>query len=331
MPRLRGMALLLFASVLTQSGTSWANNDPPQDQNQSSHIALVRAYALRDFHQSLLDRLSGSIVRRFPYRMVSDSKGRILVTDAGASLIHVFDVEHGVRSQIGGSSTHRLNFPGCIAVDAADNVYVTDRGARAVLVFNRDGRFLRTIGAGALLVPTGLAVDKQSRTLYVADWLRGEILAFDLKGNFLHVIGGPGFGPGELYGAEDIILHQSTLVVLDRFNYRFDIFDLQGQFLRASSFGLDQMPVAFAFDGEGNLFYVDLDSGALVAVDPQGRILARTAQLPVFDQRSRPPLGVGFMCLATDLVGGILAVGPTLDIETLKVEADKPNSISWLQ
>jgi hypothetical protein len=111
MPTSRLVALILFVAILVQSGKSWADENTSLDQIQSSHIALIRTYAPRDFHQSLLDRLSGSLVQRFPYRMVSDSKGRILVTDAGSSLIHVFDVEHGIRSQIGGSSSLGLHIP----------------------------------------------------------------------------------------------------------------------------------------------------------------------------------------------------------------------------
>jgi len=322
----RSLALALFIAVLAQGSQSWADDNTSQAPNPSSHIALIRTYVPRDFHQSLLDRLAGGLTERWPYRMVSDSKGRILVTDPALSVIQVFDVEHGLRSQIGADSLHHLNFPGCIAVDADDNIYVTDRGARAVLVFGRDGRFLRTIGAGAFLVPTGITVDKRTHTLYVADWLRGEVLVFDLKGNFLQVVGSAGFGAGQLYGPEDVVLHNGALVVLDRLNHRFDLFDLRGNFLGALFFAPDRTPISFAFDGDGNLFYVDSVSGALVATDPQGKILASASALQSFDWRTGRPFTISFRCLTTDVVGGILAVGPALDIETLKIEADKTTS-----
>jgi hypothetical protein len=93
------------------------------------------------------------------------------------------------------------------------------------------------------------------------------------------------------------------------------------------SFASDQTPITFAFDGGGNLFYVDLDSGALVATDPQGKMLARTNECDALSQWTQRPMAVSFTCLTTDLAGGILAVGPALDIKTLKIEADKSSTI----
>lgn len=320
MPGSGGVALLLLATVLTQSGKGWNSNGTPQDQSKSSHLASVRTYSPRDFHQSRLDRLSGGLTQRFPYRMAADSQGRILVTDPVLSVVHVFDTRQGKRWQIGGDPHHRLRRPAYIAEDADDNIYVTDLRLFAVLVFQPNGRFMRTIGSGVLNVPTGIWVDKPSRTLYVADWWRREILLFDLEGKFLRVLGTHGAGPGQLKGPGDIVIHRDTLIVLDRMNSRFELFDLQGNFRGAWPFGVNRTPIAFAFDGEGNLFYVDLDSGGLVAMDPQGRVLARFGQLRSFGQWR--PVGVTFKCVAIDALGNILVLRPTLDIETVKLVAD---------
>ncbi len=324
MPGPEGVALLLLATVLTQSGTGWSSNGAPQNQSQSSHLVSVKTYSPRDFQQSRLDRLSGGLGQRSPYRMAADSQGRILVTDPSLSVVHVFDTRQGKRWQIGRDPHHRLRRPAYIAVDADDNIYVTDARLFAVLVFEPGGRFLRTIGSGILNVPTGIWVDKPSRTLYVADWWRGEVLVFDLKGKFLRVIGTQGKGPGQLKGPGDIVIHRGTLVVLDRMNSRFALFDLQGNFRGTWPFGANRKPIAFTFDGEGNLFYVDLDSGGLVAMDPQGRVLARLGQLRGFGQLR--PAGVTFRCVARDALGDILALRPTLEIETVKLVADAPQS-----
>lgn len=58
-----------------------------------------------------------------------------------------------------------------------------------VSIFQPSGRFMRTIGLGVLILPTGIWVDKQNRRLYVADWIGDEILSFDLEGKPLHVFG----------------------------------------------------------------------------------------------------------------------------------------------
>jgi sugar lactone lactonase YvrE len=319
MPRSRGFALLLLATILTQSGKGWSRSGTPQNQSESSHLASVRTYAPGDFSQSLMDRLSGGLAQRSPYRMAVDSQGRLLVTDPSLSVVHIFDIKQGKHWQIRGDSHHRLSRPAYLAVDADDNIYVTDLQLSAVLVFEPNGRFKRTIGAGVLDVPTGIWVDRQSRKLFVADWWKGVILSFDLEGKLLQVFGAPGGGPGQLYGPGDVVLHRDTLVVLDAGNSRFQLFDLQGKFRATWPFGANRLPIAFAFDGEGNLLYVDLYSGGLVVMDPQGKVLARFGQLRSFGQWTRGPALPNFRCVATDRMGDILALRPTLEIESLKL------------
>jgi hypothetical protein len=156
---------------------------------------------------------------------------------------------------------------------------------------------------------------------------RGEILAFDLEGNLLQVVGREGSGAGQLYGPTDIVLHHDRLVVLDTLNSRFDVFDSQGNFLGALSFGPHRTPTAFAFDGQGNLFYINLDSGTLVATDLQGRVLPKAEQPPPLSPGWTPgSFVVGITCVATDVTGRILASSPAFDVETLTVESDKQSS-----
>jgi len=310
MRRSGGVALLLLGVVLAQGGKSWGR-DVPQNQSESSQLESVRTYAPSDFHQSLLDRLSGGLTQRSPSRLAADSQGRILVTDPALSVVHVFDTQHGKRWQIHGDPRCPLRRPTYIAVDADDNIYVTDMGLYAVFVFQSSGRFLRTIGWGILNVPTGIWVDKPTGTLYVADWWKGQVMSFDSEGRLLQRFGTEGFGPGQLNGPSDVVLHSGILVVLDAGNSRFDLFDLQGQFRGARPFGPNGTPAAYAFDDKENLFYVDLDSGRLIAMDSKGKVLARFGQLP--------GAGAVFRCVAVDAIGDILALGPALNIETVKL------------
>jgi DNA-binding beta-propeller fold protein YncE len=254
--------------------------------------------------------------------MVMDSHGRILVTDPGLSVVHVFDIEQRKRWQFSGGFRQGLVTPAYIAVDANDHIYVTDLRRSAVLVFQPNGRLLRTIGAGILNMPTGVWVDKAARTLYVADRWRGQVLLFDLEGRLLGVIGTPGGGPGQLYGPGDIVIHGDTLVVLDSINSRFELFDLQGNFRATWPFGHDRTPIAFAFDAADHLYYVDMDSGALVAMDLKGKVLARLGPLRSFGHWAPRRIGTSFMCVAIDPLGDILALRPTLHIETVKLAPD---------
>jgi len=322
MPKSTALVLLLIAAVLTLAGKSLGANNTPQNQSESPYLVSVRTYAPGDFRQPLLDRLSGGLTQGFPYRMATDSQGRVLVTDLALSVVHVFDVRQGKRWQIKGDLQHRLSRPAYIAVDADDNIYVTDWGLFAVLVFRPSGQFLRTIGYGSLSLPTGIWVDSPNRMVYVADWWRSQVLLFDFQGDLLRVFGNLGRGPGQLQGPSDIVIHRDTLVVLDSVNLRFDLFDLQGNSRGTWPFGANRLPLAFRFDGEGNLFYVDSYSGGLVAMNPEGKVLAKFDPQRSFGQWIPRPIEPNFRCLAVDAGGDILALRPTLNIETVKLADD---------
>ena len=55
-----------------------------------------------------------------------------------------------------------------VAVDSNDNVYVFNRGNHPVIIFDKDGNFLETWGAGEFVRPHGITIDADDN-LYLAD------------------------------------------------------------------------------------------------------------------------------------------------------------------
>ena len=79
-----------------------------------------------------------------PYSVVTDSRGRIIVTDPGAGGIHIFDFtlhKYKFLSRI--KDKDGLDSPQCVAVDADDNIYVTDSYTGKIFVFDANGKFQR--------------------------------------------------------------------------------------------------------------------------------------------------------------------------------------------
>jgi len=75
-----------------------------------------------------------------------------------------------------------------VGVDSKDNVYVYNRGAHPVIIFDRHGKFVRSWGQtgtanGQFRQPRSIAIDAQG-LVYVADAGNRRIQVFDADGNF---------------------------------------------------------------------------------------------------------------------------------------------------
>ena len=85
----------------------------------------------RSFWSRLVDFVAGepefhNLVR--PYSIATDSHGRIIVTDPGAAGVHIFDFAEQKYKfiQRRDKGKDSMLVPQCVAVDAQDNIYVTD-------------------------------------------------------------------------------------------------------------------------------------------------------------------------------------------------------------
>jgi len=78
-----------------------------------------------------------------------------------------------------------------VAVDKGDNVYVFNRGQHPMVVFDRDGNFLRSWGEGAFTKPHGLHVGPDE-ALYCTDDGDHTVRKCTLDGKVQLVIGIPG-------------------------------------------------------------------------------------------------------------------------------------------
>ena len=116
-----------------------------------------------------------------PYGVVTDSHGRVLVSDPGASGIHIFDfAQQKYKFASRDKEDGGMLRPQCIAVDASDNIYATDSESGKIFVFDSSGKFNRVIGSskhgeGYFKRPTGIAVDSQGKHIFVTDTLRNQV------------------------------------------------------------------------------------------------------------------------------------------------------------
>ncbi|WP_428327868.1 NHL repeat-containing protein [Mucilaginibacter sp.] len=135
-----------------------------------------------------------------PSGMVFDSKGNMFITDEGNNFIRKVNTS-GVVTVFAGTKTagyvngttiaSSFSGPSSIAIDASDNLYVTDQGNSAIRKITPAG-VVTTLAGGpsqtsVLNSPAGIALDKAGN-IYITD-LSGRVLEITTA-NVLYVLAG---------------------------------------------------------------------------------------------------------------------------------------------
>ena len=254
---------------------------------QHSFHAEFEVKPNRGFWNKFVDIVAGEPDYHFlvrPYSIASDTHGRLIVTDPGAEGVHIFDfAQHKYKFLEHSGRNGSMHAPQCVAVDAEDNIYITDSDAGMIFVFAPSGKFLHTLGRlkggeGYFKRPTGIAVDSAAQRIYVTDTLRDEIFILDMEGTVLQTFGKTGEAPGEFNLPTELRLDGPELLVVDAMNFRVEAFDRSGNFKYSvgklgDSTGAMFRPKAVSVDSEGDLYVVDALWGVVQVFNRQGQLL----------------------------------------------------------
>jgi DNA-binding beta-propeller fold protein YncE len=220
-----------------------------------------------------------------PYGIAVDSHGRAVITDPGARGVHIFDFEQHKYKFIQRAEKEKdpMLAPQCVAVDAQDNIYVTDSESGKIFVFEANGKFKRALGSlkggeGFFKRPTGIAVDSVARRIYVTDTLRDKIFVLDMDGQVIQSVGQHGTGNGEFYFPTELHLDDHDLLVIDAMNFRVQFLDRSGNYEGTigqvgDSPGQMFRPKGIGEDSEGHFYVVDGLWGMVQVFDREGRLL----------------------------------------------------------
>jgi DNA-binding beta-propeller fold protein YncE len=300
-PRPYGLAALTILFLITLSFAASKSDAPGQSAppdlllQGGRKLTFERAFGSQKdvlgkpkLWTKLLNAVAGEpayhvVVR--PYGIVVDSRGRAIVTDPGAAGVHIFDFDHHRYKFIERREKEKdaMLAPQCVALDAQDNIYVTDSLSGKIFVFDADGKYRRALGSlkggeGYFKRPTGIAVDSAAQRIYVTDTLRDKIYVLDMQGQVLQTIGKHGKDQGEFYYPTELRLDHDNLLVVDAMNFRVQWFGrngnaegMIGQF--GDSVGQMFRPKGVAVDSEDHVYVVDGLSGMVQVFDRQGRLL----------------------------------------------------------
>lgn len=220
-----------------------------------------------------------------PYGIGEDRKGRIYIADEKVLAVFIFNPATGDVELIKNGQHARFRLITGLALDDADNLFVSDSELRHVLVFDKEHHVQASISQG-MSSPAGLAVDNENRFLYVCDTDLDQVLVYDADPPYklLRTIGKPNT-KHEATTAGDFsrptnatVDEDGDLYVADTFNDRIEIFDADGNFIRefgkpGDGPGYFARPKGIAVDRDGHIWVADAMQDRVQVFTPEGKLL----------------------------------------------------------
>ena len=178
-----------------------------------------------------------------------------------------------------------------VAVDSGDNVYVYNRGGHAVIVYDRDGKMLRSWGEGAFGSPHGIAIGPDD-SIYCVDTGNHSVRKYTQDGKLLLTIG-PDNDPapamsGRPYNRPTHVAvdpRNGDLYVADGYsNARVHKYDPTGRYLLSwGESGTDegQFNVVhnIAVDNDGRVLVADRENRRIQIFDSNGNYVEQWVNL----------------------------------------------------
>jgi DNA-binding beta-propeller fold protein YncE len=170
-----------------------------------------------------------------------------------------------------------------VATDSSDRVFVFHRGEHPVVVFDRDGKFLRSWGDGLVKKAHGLRIDREDN-VWITDIGDHLVRKFDRNGVLRMTVGRqgePGDGPDQFDQPTDVaITPDGSFYVADGYgNARVVRFAPDGRWIaqwgrRGKGRGEFHLPHAICLDDRGRVYVGDRENERVQVFDPDGGFLA---------------------------------------------------------
>lgn len=262
------------------------NLEPPAHAKAAAKLPSRTASARNHLVTYIYGRSS---VIYAPVHVTTDSRERLVVSDPKGCAVHVLDRNGKTSMRLVTGKGYRLHEAAGVAVDSADNIYVADSEHGMIVVFDREGNFVRYLGSRQgepdYARPHGLAMDSKKQHLLLVDTPRNLVFELDLDGHELNRAGKnrDGTGKVEFDLPTDIAINHDRIFVLDRSGTRVQVLDMglnletkfdlpHGQDLR------QDRQNGLSADADGNIYIASHRSSIVRVYNPGGRLLASFGQ-----------------------------------------------------
>jgi len=229
---------------------------------------------------------------------IGASNGKIFMVDRDMMKVIFIDLVNKNFNMLNDAGPGYLQDPVGIWV-TEEEVYVTDKGRKQVVVFRHDNKFLKAYGSSDLFEkPMDVAIYGSS--VYVIDMKKQQLFVLDKDtGKLVNTIGKPGHDDGQFWRPTHVTVDKAgNIYVDDAYNFRIQKFNPQGQFLMSigkvgDAPGNFARPKGIAVSAEGHLYVTDVAFGNIQIFD------ANTGDLLLFF--GGPGSGPGTLAFPTGL------------------------------
>jgi DNA-binding beta-propeller fold protein YncE len=169
-----------------------------------------------------------------------------------------------------------------VATDANDRVYVAHRGPKPILIFDHDGKFLRSWGDDHIKTAHGLRIDPKG-DVWLTDIGNHVVMKFDPDGKLLLTLGQKGRAgnaPDQFDRPTDVAVAPSgEFFVTDGYgNARVLKFDRTGRLLKqwgtkGTGPGEFNLPHSVCLDARGHVYVGDRENDRVQIFDADGNFL----------------------------------------------------------
>lgn len=161
----------------------------------------------------------------------ASTQGRIYISDPRVGSLYIYDELMALKGEIKG-----LNKPLGVAVDSLGRVLVGNDGRDNIEAYDpATGELLAVFGEGLVKMPTAITIDGAGN-IYVTDSRSDNVRVFNSAYSPIRVIGRSGKGDDTLTFPMDAEIIDGEIFVADQGNYRVQVFDLEGSWLRSITF-----------------------------------------------------------------------------------------------
>jgi DNA-binding beta-propeller fold protein YncE len=222
-----------------------------------------------------LSEFTGGGALAHPTSIVKDSSGKFFVAEPTKAQVLLIDMARKSIKPVDFSGIPSGNpiYPGNMAIDSKDYLYLVDEANQRVLVFDPDVRFQRQI-----LVKEGqglrdVKVDAAGR-IYTLSAIDGSVRVYDREGNLLLKFGKRGADRGEFNFPASLAVDQKGLIyVVDQHRNQILVFNKEGRFgFDFSQLGWREgrlhLPAFIYMNQMGQIFIVDRENARVSIFEP---------------------------------------------------------------